>query len=172
MRRGTTLLLILLLGPWCTGADTAPKHSNDVKALIDGLADPDPAARQRAGEKLKELGFVARPALLEATQSDDPEIRARAGQLLLELPWHRPEDPPQVKALLADYGKQDTPKRKQTVEALHSLQQAPAMEALLRLLAEEPSGEVRWTIVGELRTMRNSPYLKRLQQLDTSRNDN
>src|SRR5688572_16686108 len=165
------VLLSVLLSSTLALAAPAPEAArapNEVQALIDALADSDPAARNDAAERLKAMGAAARPALLEATKSTDPEIRSRAGHLLLELPWHRPEDPPPVKEALADYGRQDEQKRKETVERLHALQQAGAMEALLRLLSEEPSGEVRWTIVGYLRRLRNAPYLQRLQQLDTT----
>lgn len=56
---------------------TAPAPDS-VPALIRQLADPDPAVREEASGKLKDIGKPALEALRSAAASRDPEISGRA----------------------------------------------------------------------------------------------
>ena len=68
-------------------APVVPKRlSGQIAALIRQLGDESWEKREEAMEKLKDLGYLARPQLQEAAQqSKDPEIRRRAEKLLSEI---------------------------------------------------------------------------------------
>ena len=139
-------LLALLLLLW--GADparAAAGDDTDVHTLIEQLADPDPSRRQEAADQLTGLGSQARHALLQASRSGDPQIAPRAAEILLNLPWHEPTDPPMVRQLLREYGRQDENGRRQIILQILNLPR-PGTSALLRLIEQEPSAELRWTI--------------------------
>lgn len=52
-----------------------------------GLGDPEWAVRERAEYRLRALGVLAVPQLLDAAASDCPETRVRVGAILT--PWRR-----------------------------------------------------------------------------------
>jgi hypothetical protein len=60
-----------------------PQIRDQVKQLIEQLADGDYAQREKAERRLRDLGRMAIPALKEATKSPDPERVMRAERLLL-----------------------------------------------------------------------------------------
>lgn len=142
---------------------TRPLGARIDRAIV-GLTAGDPAEREAAAKLLLDVGAMARPALLEASASEDPELRVRASELLLRLPWYMPDDPPDVRRLLAHYGQADAEKRKETVLAL-SRMTANGYDALLRLLPEEPSDGVRWAIAAALRTTYRADVLERCRAL-------
>jgi tetratricopeptide (TPR) repeat protein len=158
--------LSLVISGAARGAEPAGTH-DEVRAAVVGLASSDPAKRARAAKTLLVLGAEARRAVSEAARSDDPELRVQAANLLLKLPWYQPDDSPEVRKLLADYGKLDVDQRRATVGALAALDQH-GYEALLRLIAEEPSDDVKWAIVRALRLDYRDKVLAAARKLDVT----
>ncbi|HEX8913862.1 MAG TPA: hypothetical protein VF796_16050 [Humisphaera sp.] len=66
-----------------------------VQALVKQLGSNDPAARDAAAQKLKDLGRAALPALREAAKSDDLEIQGRARSLVSSAEKRLPAPAPQ-----------------------------------------------------------------------------
>jgi tetratricopeptide (TPR) repeat protein len=121
-----------------------------VRAAIVGLGSDDPARREQSAEALLKLGGDARPAVLRASRSDEPQLRSTAAALLMKLPWYRDDDSPAVRAVLDDYGKADVDGRREAVAKLARLTRH-GFDALQRLINEEPSDDVKWTIVAAVR---------------------
>jgi tetratricopeptide (TPR) repeat protein len=132
---------------------TATAISSDPAKLIIGLASADPAERERCEHDLIALGQSGRAALLDAMESDDPQLRLGAADLILKLPFDRPDDPPGVAGFLKVYGTSVASTRVTYLPAIRSASGAAAPRILLRLVREEPSDEVRWTIVKMIRQM-------------------
>lgn len=137
-----------------------------VRTAVGALASGDPAKRERATRTLLELGTEARRAVFEASRSDDPELRARASELLLKLPWYLPDDSPAVRQLLNDYGQLGVDKRRDVVNSLSELTQH-GYDALLRLIEEEPSDDVKWAVVAGVRRVYHEGVLEGFRRLDT-----
>jgi tetratricopeptide (TPR) repeat protein len=125
----------------------APALPGDVPGLIRALADADPELREKAADRLVQIGPDARDEVLAATDSDDPEISLRAGYVLMKLPWHREGDSPLARQALLRYGRFNELERKQVVKRLADAREA---EVLVRLLVEEPADNVRWEIARRL----------------------
>lgn len=142
----------------------------DLPALIHDLADADPAICSAAMDRLQALGDAARPALLEALDSPDPQIRVQAAVVLLHLPWARPTDAPEVSQKLMSYGSLTAENRCDLVMELANLPNNAAVDALLRILQDDPSAAVRWMAADELRSARDGfqPPLDRLRALLTA----
>lgn len=130
--------------------------SPDVQVLIEQLGSPSFQIRADATEKLRtSTADRLRPALLDAAHhSPDPEIRQRAAKLLCDLNWSTPDDPRAVQQTLGEY-RTPEPEIRMGVIARLGAMGAPAVPALTRLLDEDPSDDVRWTIVGSLRLLGN-----------------
>jgi hypothetical protein len=60
-----------------------PLIRDEVKQLVEQLADDIYAKREKAEQKLRDLGRMAIPALKEAAKSSDPERVVRAERLLI-----------------------------------------------------------------------------------------
>ena len=60
-----------------------PLIRDEVKQLVEQLADDAYAKREKAEQKLRNLGRMAIPALKEAAKSSDPERVVRAERLLI-----------------------------------------------------------------------------------------
>ena len=60
-----------------------PLIRDEVKQLVEQLADDAYAKREKAEQKLRDLGRMAIPALKEAAKSSDPERVVRAERLLI-----------------------------------------------------------------------------------------
>ena len=160
--------LTITLPAWAApdrGDDSGAVAASRVGTAIADLASADPKARERAAKALIELGTEARRAVAAAAQSDDPELRSRASELLLRLPWYLPDDSPGVRGVLEHYGQLDTERRKMAVASLADLS-IHGYEALLRLIVEEPSDDVRWAIVGAVRRDFREPVLEGFRKLD------
>ena len=155
-----------------TGPATAPQSSagDEIPRLIAALSDPDSGAREKASQQLQSIGAAARPALVKAIRGNNPEQRSRAASVLLKLPWHAPDDPPQVRRSLETYGRMDEEKRKAVVTQ-ELFRRHRAVDVLLRLLIEEPSESVRWQIVSLLARHDDEPFLRKLRALDVSADD-
>jgi tetratricopeptide (TPR) repeat protein len=138
-------------------ASPARAADDDLGPLLTALSSPEQAERTRAAEQLAALGPRARPALLSAVNGTDSAARMAAIPLLLRLPFDRPQDPEPVRAVLAAYGQGETAARKAAVAKLlvDAPQQAPAV--LLRLMREDPSDDVRWSILRQLRRFTGRP---------------
>jgi tetratricopeptide (TPR) repeat protein len=139
----------LAWGAAAQAADIDPSEA-EARSAVSALASGDPAKRDEAAKALIRMGAEARRAVFEASRSEDPELRARAAELLLKLPWIVPDDSPEVRRLLVGYGQLDVEKRKEAVEALSKLVQH-GHDALLRLIVEDPSDDVKWAIVADVR---------------------
>jgi len=126
--------------------NSPPPTSPDehIARLIEQLGDSDYYARQQAQEALSELGFEAFDALGAATTHEDLEIAARARYLLrlMQVEWTRDDDPPQVKALLQNYGWLKPEDRRERIEKLARLPDALGVEALCRIVRFEQSSEM------------------------------
>jgi len=131
-----------------------------VVGLIEQLRSDDAATRQSAASALIAIGDPARPAILKLIRSQDPGLRQEAAQILLKLPWSVPEDPPPVKQLLLRYGTPDVDQRREVVRDLAQLDRGEGLQALPRLLADDPSPAVQWTIVRWLREVGNLQGLR------------
>ena len=139
--------------------------ASKVAAAIADLGSSDPKTRERAARTLIELGAEARRAVALAAQSEDPELRTRASELLLRLPWYLPDDSPGVRGVLEHYGQLDVERRKNAVASLANLS-LHGYEALLRLIVEEPSDDVRWAIVAAVRRDFRETDLEGFRRLD------
>ncbi len=132
--------------------DASAGHVDD---LITQLGADDPVARQAAATELLRIAAPpaspARAALREATQSDDPETRGQATAVLLQLPFTLPGDPPPVADALNGYGALDADGRKLAIAKLGDLPDSLGTPALQRLAFDEPSDDVRWAVVSQLR---------------------
>ena len=153
---------------WATHAnagnpDGTPRSATDA---INALSSPDPARRDAAEKSLLDMGETARPAVVEASRSEDPELRARASALLMRLPWFRAEDSPMVQDILRRYGQLNVEQRKEAIDALGNLTQH-GHDALLRLIEEEPSDDVKWEIVSVVRVSYRNEVLEGFRKLDT-----
>lgn len=62
--------------------DGAASVPPEVPELVEQLGDVDPAVREAATARLRELGKAALPALEAEKDSDDPELRARVRGLI------------------------------------------------------------------------------------------
>jgi tetratricopeptide (TPR) repeat protein len=160
----------LVLAGAARGADVDPERAAAYRAVAE-LSSGDPAQRDEAAKALIAMGAEARRPVFEASRSEDPELRARAADLLLKLPWYLPDDSPEVRKLLDGYGKLDVEKRKDVVEELSKLTQH-GHDALVRLIEEEPSDDVKWAIVSTVRLSFRDAVLERFRALETQDVDN
>jgi hypothetical protein len=142
-----------------------------IDQLIDQLSSDDATERQSAAGDLLTIGLPARPAVLVASRTDEPGLRDQAAQILLQLPWYLPNDPKPVRDLLKHYGVPDVSQRRQIIESLVELNDPAALDVLGRLLNEDPSVGVRWTIVGFLRRLNNDTLLARYRTVEPPQDD-
>ncbi|MEK7468692.1 MAG: HEAT repeat domain-containing protein [Planctomycetota bacterium] len=61
--------------------------ADEIADLVKALGDDDYDTRERAAERLTEIGDAAIPALREAANSEDAEVRAKAGKALAQIEW-------------------------------------------------------------------------------------
>ena len=134
---------------------TQPASVDDrIGRLIDQLRSDNADKRQSAATDLARMGDLARPAVLKLTKSPDPGLQQQAAQILLGLPWYVPDDPAMVKKMLQGYGTPDIETRREIVRALADLAEVDdgtGLGALARLVGEDPSPAVQWSIVKCLR---------------------
>ena len=143
--------------PATAATTTAPSSSApgelDASAVVAALASKDEAARRRAADDVKALGPDARPALVRAINGADASVRMAAAPLLLDLPFDAPDDPPDVRAILRDYGKgnANADARKAAVAKIAVMSNPAVPRVLFRLMREEPADDVRWYVLGHIR---------------------
>jgi hypothetical protein len=136
-----------------------------VRAAIVGLGSNDPTRREQSAQTLLKLGPDARPAVLRASHSDDPQLRSTAAGLLMKLPWSRADDSPAVRGALEGYGALDVDHRREVVLKLSRLT-GHGYDALARLINEEPSDDVKWTIVLAVRNEFRDAVLEEFRHPD------
>jgi tetratricopeptide (TPR) repeat protein len=158
--RGSIFLLVwvLLLGlvqvAWGSNvSNTSGPVTSDAKiaVLIEQLKSDDAVIRRAAAAAITSMGEAARPAILNVSHSKDPGVRQQAIQILLNLPWYLSTDPPTVKQILLGYGSPEVEVRRDLIRGLAELDNDAGLGALDRLMFEEPSPAVQWTIVTCLR---------------------
>ena len=152
---------------------TQPASVDDrVGRLIDQLRSDDAEKRQSAAADLTRMGAPARPAILKLTKSPDPGLQRQAAQILLGMPWYAPDDPATVKEKLLGYGTPDVESRREIVLALAELaddrDDDTGLGALSRLVGEDPSPAVQWTIV---KCLRSHGYLDAFQAVQPPADD-
>jgi tetratricopeptide (TPR) repeat protein len=160
------VLLSLVQGAWASTVShgSGAESSNArIAGLIEQLRSDDAATRQSAAAAITSMGEAARPMILQLVRSQDPGLRQQAAQILLNLPWYIPGDPPQVKKLLMGYGSPEVELRREIVGALALLENGAGLDALSRLMGEEPSPAVQWSIVSCLRQVGNLDGFRTLQ---------
>jgi Tfp pilus assembly protein PilF len=82
------------------------------------------------------------------------------------LPWDKPDDPAEVKALLVNYGSEDEMGRMRIAAAIFEKGPIGGTAPLLRLVMEDPSEDVCWEIDTLLRYRRDAKSLEQIRQLD------
>jgi len=163
------LLLTLLDFSPAAGSQATTRPSaqeGKITELIKQLGSDEASSRQAAMNALVSIGLPARPAILKAVGSDDPGLRDEAGQILLQLPWSLRDDPNPVRDALSHYGTPDIATRREAIDILARLPGDAGLAALLRLMNEEPSTAVRWTIVSRLRGLDQGPQLAHLRTVE------
>src|SRR2546421_10838275 len=162
--RRIVILIALLTVPRAVFAAPTTAPADPVASLIQSLGDPDPTTRQRAAQKLTELGAAARPALVKAAQGGSLQIASRATDLLMKLPWSIPSDPDRAKEALSGYGDANNDERKNIIDKLCTV--SGGEPALLRLVQEEPNDAVAWYATTALRFIENQRMSANLRKLD------
>jgi len=79
----------------------------DIKALVKELGSDDWQARDKAMERLVEIGEPALSAVAAARDSDDFEVKTRAEKILDALNWISPEDCKKIDELVKSYAVED-----------------------------------------------------------------
>ncbi len=106
-----------------------------VEQLIEALGSQRYVDRREAEQQLLESGMPAFDQIDAATDHPDPEISASCRFLVSELTvrWTRRDDPPEVKAALADYAAEDESRRLAVVAALGGRADRWAIAPLCRI---------------------------------------
>jgi tetratricopeptide (TPR) repeat protein len=151
------LFLLALVVDTSAGADAPPRASvnidEDAAGLLSALSSSNGDERAEASRRLEAMGGRGRPVLLTAVNGENAEARRAATSLLMRLPFDRPQDPDEIKTLLKNYGRMDLAARRAVVAKALVQSPASAPGLLLRLMREDPSNEVRWAILGQLRRL-------------------
>jgi tetratricopeptide (TPR) repeat protein len=138
-------LLLLAVSTMLASAqqeEAAPKPTDaDIARLIEQLGDDDFAARDRAQQKLAELGAQAYDALTVAAQHADLEIAARTRYLLQRVivPIEHPDDPEPVKQRLEGYAQLSMENRLLKIHSLMWLPRGQGCSAACRIVHVERS---------------------------------
>ncbi len=75
-------ILSIGLNPDQSSSPPKPAPAQEIKTLVRQLGDDDFKVREKASQRLLELGRLAVPALQEASKSSDAEVRQRASRIL------------------------------------------------------------------------------------------
>jgi hypothetical protein len=76
-------------------AENEPVDADRIEELIEQLAHRDFDVRERATDRLRQIGMLAVPRLRRARESEDPEVRMRAARILNSVEWGLPDDAPE-----------------------------------------------------------------------------
>jgi tetratricopeptide (TPR) repeat protein len=140
----------------------------DIPRLIAELGDESFAVRERAGELLRELGIVARPALSAAAAGRDPEVVHRARGLLEVISWVDKDDPEPVREILKEFHKaQPLTRRRLYIPRLASIVGEVGAEkvlpALVRILRFEDDDDVRLEALSAITRFSRGPVRAALE---------
>ncbi len=141
-------------------------RAQSTQSLIESLASSRAEAREQAEAQLLRMGAEARPALLKASRLNNPSISSAATRLLMRLNWFLDSDPQEAQAMLGQYGTGDIQQRIAIVNGLFFLENRGGHAAMLRLLVEDPSDEVGWAVVRQMRTLFDPDSLKKMQAIN------
>jgi tetratricopeptide (TPR) repeat protein len=175
MKRGPAIARLLLAGFWgvcCAGAREAspdaagkslparaePAGKGALDDLIQQLGDEQYSVRRRAEEELLRRGPEAYDQLKAAESSSDLEIAERARYIVqrMRVDWVRPEDPAEVRRILARYGDLPEAEREKRISRLIALKDGQGLPAACRLARLEPSPQVsRRAALGVLKRKEN-----------------
>jgi hypothetical protein len=123
--------------PEAPPAPATTQSADSIPALIAGLGDPDPAARDRAAKAVWAMGRQAEPALRAAAAGHNPEVARRARAILRDFDYGLyPDAPHKVFALLDQYRK-GTPQEKRAAVLQLAGQGIPGLRVLLKLREDE-----------------------------------
>jgi tetratricopeptide (TPR) repeat protein len=163
---GAAIGNLLILGAPAPAQQPPTTRNQQIQALIQQLADPDPQRRREAEIALTSMGAAARAPLLAATRNEDPSVATAASRIMLTLPWSAPEDSPEVKSLLSVYGNMPEASRIGIVGTIAKRGGNSGKQALLRLIQEEPSDDVCWSIVTQFRDERDPAILEAIRAMN------
>ncbi|HEY4311219.1 MAG TPA: hypothetical protein VGN12_17345 [Pirellulales bacterium] len=123
-----------------TADDTASLDTR-VQMLIGQLGDNDYFVRERSQNELAKIGFEAFDALEVAADNDDIEVASRAKSLVnqMQIEWTTPDDPPEVKRQLHNYGLKDEAAHLATISPLIDLPNDKGLAVLCRLVRFDKS---------------------------------
>jgi tetratricopeptide (TPR) repeat protein len=162
-------ILALFFAANCVSASPPDARIDD---LIAQLTSEDAMQRSSAAMQLLQIGRPARPAILRAARSDDPDLHDRAAQILLQMPWYLPSDPEPIKQVLRHYGVPDLNQRRTFItNEIAPMRDPAAFDVLVRLMAEDPSVDVRWTIAGLFRRLEQGALLSRYRHVEPDQDD-
>lgn len=132
------ILLIFVAAARAREADTRPASTEPaIGSLIDRLADPDPAERDKAAKALWSMGHPAESALRQAAEVPNPEISRRAKAILRDFAYGLyPDAPREIFSLLDQYRKGDAQEKRSAILSLSS-SGVPGLRVLLRLREDE-----------------------------------
>jgi hypothetical protein len=146
-----TFLASVLAATASRAATPATTQSTDrqIADLIQLLASPDPSERDQAQASLINIGEPARASLVAATADANPAIATGAASTIYQLPWYLPDDPPEIRQLLANYSELNATARMAAINAIAQFPQG-AYRTMLHIVALEPNDQVRWAIAWHL----------------------
>lgn len=153
-------------------ADTAAAKMS-AEQLIEQLGDPEPTTREQALRELSRRGPSVREALQKAADSPRPAIADAARDLLERLAWTDPDDPPDARRALADYGQLTPPQRQERLRRLSTFSRGSNIaeliqqrRAVLRVLKSESKPAIAWNVLSQLTP--DETWAEPLAQIDTS----
>jgi hypothetical protein len=115
-------------------SDTPPKavQPEEIKTLVRQLGDDDFKTRERASQRLRELGRFAMPALRKAANDSDAEVRQRASRIVEEIQTS-------LTYLLESLKDNNPAVRREAAEGLERLgtKAKPAVAALTKALGDK-----------------------------------
>jgi tetratricopeptide (TPR) repeat protein len=159
----TALGNLFILGAPIRAQQPPAARNEQIQKLIQQLADEDPTLRREAEVALTAMGSDSRAALLAAARDRDPTVATTASRILLTLPWSADEDSPEVKSLLSVYGNMPEASRIGIIGTI--AKRDLGKNALLRLIVEEPSEDVCWSIVTQFRDEHDAATLERIRAI-------
>jgi len=122
----------------------AADHEPSVIELIQQLGDDQYAVRRRAEEELIRLGPEAFDPLRAAEDDSDLEVAERARYIVarMRVDWVRPDDPAEVRRIMARYGDLSEGEREKRISRLNELKNGEGLPAICRIIRMERSPEM------------------------------